>query len=139
MSIYFFKKSKRVEFLEKFDINLNDAIPFFEAKAKVNWDGVKYLEVVKSPNLCSAADTHMESGSCVFAIADDDERAEKFIKDNNWIDLVKDAAKSYPAAQFYFVELQRKNREGYKKSFDKCLKRMQQHYPDYQFNQIDWE
>jgi hypothetical protein len=80
-------------------------------------------------------------GGVYFAITDA-KKAKEFIKDNEWIKKVREAAKKYCKTSSHpamlFCEMHRRYREGEKISFEKTLQRFREYHPDYNFIPIKW-
>lgn len=126
----FFKRGNKVELFYYYEGK--KLLDFTETKRTKELIMVE--EILKSEKL-----SYILEDGVYFAITDKD-KAEIFLRDNDWINRVREAAMKYGKTSaipvMLFCELQRRYREGNKISFDKTLKRLKKYHPDYQFKAI---
>lgn len=138
VEIYVFsKKSNTTEFMNRYIGQKADIIDYCLGRSHLTFCIVKALRDAK---LCYVHNIQCEPGGCTFLLMDHD-KAEKFIRDNEWINNIKKAAKEYQHnCGFYYIELQRIFRkDGENEAFRKCLNRINKHYPDFIFVQFPVE
>lgn len=87
-------------------------------------------DALSSSDFCYATNTQMEEGGCYFVIEGHD-KAINYWRDELWIMKIKQDAKIYTDKSFYYIEAQRRHRQG--KNIDKCVNRIKAKFPGFTF------
>lgn len=77
-----------------------------------------------------------KDAGCTFVITGEKEIA-KFDIDNNWIKLVRSESKRYPGCEMYYVESQRAYHRPKMAGLDKCVAKIKEQYPMFEFKPIE--
>ena len=77
-----------------------------------------------------------KDAGCTFVITGEEEIA-KFDQDNNWIKLVRSESKRYPGCEMYYVESQRAFYRPKMAGLDKCVTKIKEQYPMFEFKPIE--